>query len=111
MDIIKCSCGADVPRQVLEIGLCKYSCSKSVKQTPDGAGGRVSTVFFPHLGIYHGAETGFGEYETIHFSADGRVLSQVFLRDEADAILYHDKIIKYAKMFASEGKSDANTDR
>lgn len=99
MTYVKCSCGNEIPSQLLEIGVSKYSCSKSVKSTPDGHGGRVSTVFFPHFGIYHGAEIGFGEYETLHFTGDGRVKSQEFHRDEYEAILYHDKIVKYAKLF------------
>ena len=98
---VVCECGAEIYEEVLLIGLGKYSCSRSIKVTPDGSGGRVSTVFFPHFGIYHGVITGFGEYETIHFTADNRVKSQEFHRDEFEAILYHDKIVKYATLFSN----------
>lgn len=101
MNKTTCSCGAEIFTAVLEVGLSKYSCAKNIKTTILDDGGRVSTVFFPHFGIYHGAETGYGEYETIHFASDRRVQGQEFHRDEEMALLHHDRSVRTAQMFAA----------
>lgn len=88
-DWTKCSCGAEIPKALAEVGVGWYSCSQKVKHTRMDGKIQVSTAFFPH----HDGE----RYETLVFSLFGpqwAVIDQEWDYTEELAVATHDRLVE-----------------
>lgn len=86
---VPCSCGAQIPEFLAEIGVGWYSCSQSIKHTRINDKVQVSTAFFPH----HDGE----RYETLVFSLFGpkwSIIGQGWDYTEELAIATHDRLVE-----------------